>query len=56
MAKFHSYVICTSPRSGSTLLCNMLAATGVAGKPKSYFHQGPITDWLSYLNLEINPA
>ncbi|MGV2105448.1 Stf0 family sulfotransferase [Agrobacterium vitis] len=55
MAKFQSYVICTSPRSGSTLLCNMLAATGVAGKPKSYFHHGPITDWLSYLNLDINP-
>ncbi|MCF1466680.1 sulfotransferase [Agrobacterium vitis] len=56
MATFQSYVICTSPRSGSTLLCNMLTATGVAGKPKSYFHQGPITDWLSYLNLDINPS
>ena len=31
MANFDSYVICTSPRSGSTLLCQLLAATGVAG-------------------------
>ncbi|HBF29284.1 Stf0 family sulfotransferase, partial [Rhizobium sp.] len=31
MAKFSSYVICTSPRSGSTLLCKLLAATGISG-------------------------
>lgn len=36
---YRAYVICTSPRSGSTLLCKLLAATGQAGKPKSYFHK-----------------
>lgn len=28
-----AYVICTAPRSGSTLLCRMLGATGIAGQP-----------------------
>ena len=32
-----SYIICATPRSGSTLLCDMLAATGVAGAPDSFF-------------------
>lgn len=34
-----SYLICTTPRSGSTLLCESLAATGVAGRPDEYFQQ-----------------
>jgi LPS sulfotransferase NodH len=51
MAKYDSYVICTSPRSGSTLLCKLLAATGVAGKPESYFHHPSISDWLAYLGV-----
>jgi LPS sulfotransferase NodH len=32
-----SYVLCATPRSGSTLLCDLLAATGVAGAPDSFF-------------------
>jgi LPS sulfotransferase NodH len=31
-----SYLICTTPRSGSTLLCRYLAATGCAGAPQEY--------------------
>ena len=31
------YVICALPRSGSSVLCDALAATGVAGRPKEYF-------------------
>jgi LPS sulfotransferase NodH len=30
------YPICTTPRSGSTLLSELLAATGVAGRPKEF--------------------
>ncbi|WP_425081109.1 Stf0 family sulfotransferase [Ruegeria arenilitoris] len=33
MNDFDSYLICRTPRSGSTLLCQLLAATGCAGKP-----------------------
>src|SRR5436190_15977397 len=32
-----SYLICATPRSGSTLLCEALTNTGVAGFPKEYF-------------------
>ncbi len=32
-----SYLVCATPRSGSTLLCHALAATGVAGQPEEYF-------------------
>jgi LPS sulfotransferase NodH len=32
-----SYLICATPRSGSTLLCDLLAQTGVAGRPEEYF-------------------
>ncbi|MCP5082648.1 MAG: sulfotransferase [Alphaproteobacteria bacterium] len=56
MAKYTSYVICTSPRSGSTLLCQLLAATGVAGKPGSYFHDGSISAWLGYYDLTPDEA
>jgi trehalose 2-sulfotransferase len=32
-----SYLVCATPRSGSTLVCQMLKATGVAGRPEEYF-------------------
>jgi trehalose 2-sulfotransferase len=36
-----SYVICSTPRSGSYLLCGALAATGVAGIPTERFPKPP---------------
>lgn len=33
-----AYIICTNPRSGSTLLTNVLSQTGVAGMPAEYFN------------------
>lgn len=56
MAKFDSYVICTSPRSGSTLLCQLLAATGVAGNPGSHFHRPSISAWLNSFELAPDDA
>lgn len=32
------YAICTEPRSGSNLLCRLLASTGVLGRPSEYFN------------------
>jgi trehalose 2-sulfotransferase len=32
------YVVCSTPRSGSGLLCRGLAATGLAGTPAEYFN------------------
>ena len=36
------YLICATPRSGSTLLCDLLTATGVAGHPEEYFQLLPV--------------
>lgn len=32
-----SYLVCATPRSGSTLVCHALGETGVAGRPEEYF-------------------
>ena len=33
-----SYMVCSIPRSGSSLLCELLAGTGLAGAPAEFFH------------------
>jgi trehalose 2-sulfotransferase len=33
----HAYLVCATPRSGSTLLCELLRATGIAGRPLEHF-------------------
>jgi LPS sulfotransferase NodH len=38
-----SYLVCATPRSGSTLLCETLIQTGVAGVPREYFEALPGT-------------
>lgn len=38
-----SYLVCATPRSGSTLLCEGLKATGVAGRPEEFFEAVPET-------------
>jgi LPS sulfotransferase NodH len=52
--KYTSYVICTSPRSGSTLLCKMLTDTGIAGKPASLFYRPSLDDWMT--RMEVRPG
>jgi LPS sulfotransferase NodH len=37
VAPQRSYLVCATPRSGSTLLCETLELTGVAGRPREYF-------------------
>ena len=32
-----AYLVCATQRSGSTLLCEALKATGVAGRPEEFF-------------------
>ena len=39
------YMICATPRSGSTLLCALLRASGVAGWPESWFRAADRADW-----------
>jgi trehalose 2-sulfotransferase len=40
-----SYLICATPRTGSSLLCGLLASTGVAGRPESYFRRQDEQSW-----------
>jgi trehalose 2-sulfotransferase len=37
MTPDRSYLVCATPRSGSTLVCHALAETGVAGHPEEFF-------------------
>jgi trehalose 2-sulfotransferase len=32
-----AYLVCATERSGSTLLCELLGSTGIAGRPEEYF-------------------
>ena len=34
-----AYVVCATPRSGSTLLCEMLADSGIAGRPSEHVEE-----------------
>lgn len=45
VGQYQSYIICATPRSGSTLLCTLLAATGVAGNPNSFFRTESLSVW-----------
>ncbi|HWU99519.1 MAG TPA: Stf0 family sulfotransferase [Devosia sp.] len=41
-----SYIICATPRSGSTLLCDLLAQTGAAGHPDSFYRRESRDDFV----------
>ncbi len=45
MKQTESYIVGATPRSGSTLLCDLLTETGVAGQPNSYFRREDISWW-----------
>jgi LPS sulfotransferase NodH len=42
---FDSYIICGTPRTGSTLLCDLLASTKRAGAPDSFYGRKFMPDW-----------
>jgi trehalose 2-sulfotransferase len=45
------YAICATPRSGSTLLCALLRASGVAGWPESWFRIQNRAEWAADWNI-----
>ncbi|WAC91157.1 Stf0 family sulfotransferase [Mycobacterium sp. Aquia_213] len=49
-----TYVIASTPRSGSSLLAAGLVATGVAGRPEEYFTPDHIASYKEDLNLPTN--
>ncbi len=53
MKHAESYIICATPRSGSTLLCDLLADTGAAGRPNSFFRRQSFSEWANYFNVSV---
>lgn len=47
---YAGYIICATPRSGSTLLCDLLTAAG-AGEPRSYFRVEDVHRWSTRWDL-----
>ncbi|WP_425403532.1 Stf0 family sulfotransferase [Hwanghaeella sp.] len=48
-----SYIICATPRTGSTLLCDLLTATGRTGAPDSFFMTGIDAKWLEHWGMPV---
>lgn len=46
-----AYLICATPRSGSTMLCDLLTQTTVAGQPNSYFRPGSMASFAAQFDL-----
>ena len=42
-----SYLICATPRTGSSLLSGLLESTGLAGRPESYFRRQDEQSWVA---------
>jgi trehalose 2-sulfotransferase len=51
MAPPASYLLCGTPRTGSTLLCGLLSSTGVLGHPESYFREPDEPAWARRFGL-----
>ncbi|MCZ4501196.1 MAG: hypothetical protein JWQ74_3753 [Marmoricola sp.] len=49
-----SYLVCATPRTGSTLLCSFLASTGVAGRPESYFREPDRRLWAERFGVPVD--
>lgn len=47
------YLLCGTPRTGSTLLCELLTSTGVAGRPESYFRGPDQLRWADRFGLSV---
>ncbi len=45
------YIICGTPRTGSTLLCDLLASTKTTGNPNSFYRRQSISWWAEEWNL-----
>ena len=46
-----AYLVCATPRTGSSLLCGLLETTGVGGHPASYFRQPDEQSWANQWGL-----
>jgi LPS sulfotransferase NodH len=51
MNSLQAYLLCGTPRTGSTLLCDLLRSTGVAGRPESFFRAPDEQAWANRWRL-----
>jgi len=56
MSQCQSIILCANPRSGSTMLCDLMASTGVLGKPQSFYRPESILDWAQQLGVRGDHA
>lgn len=47
------YLLCATPRTGSTLLCSLLTSTNVLGSPESYFRVEDEETWAERLGVPV---
>ena len=47
------YLLCATPRTGSTWLCSLLSSTGVLGRPESYFREPEEPMWSERFNIPV---
>ncbi|WP_246682224.1 Stf0 family sulfotransferase [Mesorhizobium sp. B3-2-1] len=50
---FDGYIICGTPRTGSTLLCKLLAATGTTADPHSFYRRQDVSEWAEDWGLPL---
>lgn len=48
---FNAYIICGTPRTGSTLLCDLLTSTKKTGAPHSFYRRQDILEWAEEWHL-----
>lgn len=53
---FDAYIICGTPRTGSTLLCDLLKSTDKTGAPHSFYRRQDITEWAEEWGLPDRAA
>jgi LPS sulfotransferase NodH len=53
---FDAYILCGTPRTGGTLLCDLLASTKVAGSPDSFYRRQIISCWAEQWSLPSREA
>jgi len=51
--KAAAYIICATPRSGSTLLCDLLHETGVCGSPHSFFRDQDYEECAEHFGVSV---
>jgi LPS sulfotransferase NodH len=52
---YDALIICATPRSGTTLLCDLLAEAGVTGRPDSFYRRQSISDFAAELGVAGGP-